>query len=453
MKFTRRDACKLMAAPLAAQTSRGIDRRQLVGRHNVALTSVDTSSPLTVGNGEFAFTADVTGLQTLSALYQERGNPLCTQSQWGWHSFPNTTGREPEDFRLTMLDAHGRKVGYAMSGSGQEQLYNWLRENPHRLHLGSVGFAAITENDLSAVQQKLDLWNGIIESRFQLRGETVSVVTCCHPELDLLVVRVESPLQLDIEFGFPYGSPHMEATDWSAADKHRSVLSAKAGREVEILRELDRDRYQMRLAWEGDAKLVQQAPHKFVLHPASGTRQISFVAQFSAKPSEHALPTFAQSMNAARAHWNRFWSTGGAVDFAGSSDARAQELERRVVLSQYLTATQCAGSLPPQETGLTCNSWNGKFHLEMHWWHAAHFPLWGRTPLLEKSLAWYQSILPSARKKAEIQGYRGARWPKMTAPDGRDSPSPIGPLLIWQQAHILRFAEDCRRYGASREVL
>ena len=67
------------------------------------------------------------------------------------------------------------------------------------------------------------------------------------------------------------------------------------------------------------------------------------------------------------------------------------------MLSQYLTAIQCAGSMPPQETGLTVNSWYGKFHLEMHWWHAAYFALWNRTPLLEKSLGWYDGILPAAR--------------------------------------------------------
>ena len=50
----------------------------------------------------------------------------------------------------------------------------------------------------------------------------------------------------------------------------------------------------------------------------------------------------------------------------------------------YLMAIQCAGSLPPQETGLTFNSWYGKFHLEMHWWHGVHFPLWGRAELFEK---------------------------------------------------------------------
>jgi hypothetical protein len=124
-----------------------------------------------------------------------------------------------------------------------------------------------------------------------------------------------------------------------------------------------------------------------------------------------------------------------------------------VVLSQYVTAIQCSGSMPPQETGLTVNSWYGKFHLEMHWWHAAHFALWNRLPLLERSLDWYRQILPSARERARAQGYRGARWPKMVGPEGRDSPSPIGPLLIWQQPHPIFYAELCYQTRPQRRTL
>ena len=70
--------------------------------------------------------------------------------------------------------------------------------------------------------------------------------------------------------------------------------------------------------------------------------------------------------------------------------------------------------MPPQETGLTVNSWYGKFHLEMHWWHAAHFALWNRTPLLEKSLGWYDRILPAARSGSLARLRRSAM-----AEDGR----------------------------------
>jgi len=71
-----------------------IDRHEVVTRHNPVITSADPFSPLSVGNGEFAYTADITGLQTFPEVY-EKGIPLCTQSQWGWHTEPaaNESGR------------------------------------------------------------------------------------------------------------------------------------------------------------------------------------------------------------------------------------------------------------------------------------------------------------------------------------------------------------------------
>lgn len=41
----------------------------------------------------------------------------------------------------------------------------------------------------------------------------------------------------------------------------------------------------------------------------------------------------------------------------------------------------------------------------------------------------------------------------MTAPDGRDSPSPIGPLLIWQQPHPIFYAELCYSLRPTRATL
>jgi hypothetical protein len=57
-----------------------IDRRGLVTRHQPTLTTLDVESPLTVGNGEFAFTVDATGLQTFADLYDQT-IPLGTLSQ------------------------------------------------------------------------------------------------------------------------------------------------------------------------------------------------------------------------------------------------------------------------------------------------------------------------------------------------------------------------------------
>src|SRR5699024_7803318 len=62
--------------PGLRHTSRGlitmsqtIDRRELVGRHDVRVAGVDPASPLSVGNGDFACTVDLTGLQSIPEAY------------------------------------------------------------------------------------------------------------------------------------------------------------------------------------------------------------------------------------------------------------------------------------------------------------------------------------------------------------------------------------------------
>jgi hypothetical protein len=89
----------------------------------------------------------------------------------------------------------------------------------------------------------------------------------------------------------------------------------------------------------------------------------------------------------------------------------------------------------------------------MHWWHAAQFALWDRLPLLEKSLGYYREILPKARATAARQGYAGARWPKMTSPTGDESPSNVGPFLVWQQPHPVFYAELVYRAHPARATL
>src|SRR5262245_61566242 len=200
-----------------------IDLPALVARHNPLIRSIDPQSPLSLGNGEFAFTADITGLQTFPGAYQNHV-PLCTMSHWGWHSTP-LHGLDPNSLRLEEYDAHGRRVGYATSSAGQTEIYNWLRENPHRLHLGQIGLRLMLDNgrevqlsDISSVEQKLDLWSGLLTSRFTVAGKPVTVRTAVHPAVDLLAFVVETPLiaegRVAARFTFPYGDPGMQAANW-----------------------------------------------------------------------------------------------------------------------------------------------------------------------------------------------------------------------------------------------
>lgn len=388
-----------------------IDRRALVARHTITVIEPDLGSPLSVGNGEFAFTADPTGLQTFI--------PYGTQAQWAWHTMPN-----PEAFTLPDAFSDYDGVSYPDLHQGHPA-GTWLHANPQRLHLGrlALDLGEARLSDLKGTRQTLDLWTGLLTSEFTLYGKPYLVETVCHPERDLLAVRVAGGAAITLSF--PYASDGWHTTaDWDSPARHTTL--AEGGL---LTRVLDEDRYHVTIP-EGE----RTGEHEFRFEGPD------LVIAFTKEPD---LPGFDEVKAAAAAHWERFWSTGGAVAFEGPPQAR--ELERRVVLSQYLTAVHCAGSMPPQETGLMQNSWSGKFHLEMHWWHAAHFALWGRAHLLERSLGWYGAIMPAAGETARRQGYDGVRWPKQVGPDGRESPSPIGAFILWQQPHPIYFAELVRR--------
>lgn len=436
------------AAEAAAQSgpAAGIDRRALVTRHNVVLRHPDAWAPLTVGNGEFAFTADITGLQTFPEFYRA-SIPLATQSQWGWHSFPNPAGYRLED-TFELFDTWGRGVAYPTNT--RTAAAEWLRQNPHRLSLVRIGLhfprgATVRVEELRDIEQRLDLWSGILESRFTVGVERYRVRTMVHPRLDLLLVRVArsgrapGPAAIVIEFPYASGVHTGDPADWNHPGRHTTRVARSSATEAEFRRTLDADHYFARAAWSRPGRMREESAHRFVVE-FSG-HSLDFRMAFAAQKDPGRMPDPPEIEEEVQAHWRKFWTSGGAIDLSGSTDPRARELERRIVLSQYLTAIQCAGSMPPQETGLTFNSWYGKFHLEMHWWHAAHFVLWGRPELLEKSLPWYRTIAPQARQTAARQGYRGLRWPKMTDPAGRESPSAIGPLLIWQQPHLIHMLE------------
>jgi len=439
-----------------------IDRFELVHRHNVKINQVNAFSPLSVGNGRFAFTADITGLQSFPESYTN-GIPLTTMAEWGWHAFPNTQGYQLSD-TFVEVNTYGRKVLY--NRNQKNEAANYLRANPHQITLGLVGLILTKENGTSAkandiqnISQELDLWKGLLKSRFEVEGHPVTVITCVHPNRDQIAVRIQSSLiregRLSLSLRFPYaaGTWGNDPADWESPDKHKTTITRQSAAQVIFDRTMDKKQYVCYAFFSEGTQLDQTAKHHYQLLPPEENEVFDCSIAFAPTKTEQIFDDVTTVQRECAAYWKNFWMTGGAIDLSHSKDTRWKELERRIVLSQYLTAIQSAQKYPPQETGLTCNSWFGKFHLEMHWWHGVHFALWDRLPMLQRSLGWYEDILPAARSIAERQGYEGVRWPKMTNPKGQDSPSGVGPMLIWQQPHPIYYAELVYRQKPTARTL
>ena len=270
--------------------------------------------------------------------------------------------------------------------------------------------------DLTDIQQYLDLWTGILDSRFLLEGLPVSVRSCCHNEMDLLAVHVESPLLADgslrVRLAFPYASPDVDMADWTSDDRHRTECRID-GRRADLARTLDETRYHVRLGWSEGTFEPRRRP-EFLLTGAKSDR-LEFACLFSADPHRGELPGVTEALRASADHWRTFWGQGAPSTCPGAATRagrRAGTPHRAVAVHHRPPLRR---PMPSQETGLLFNSWYGKFHLEMHWWHAAHFALWDRFALLRAQPRLSTSGSCRVARETAAAGLRG----RALAEDGR----------------------------------
>jgi len=459
-----------------------INRQAVVSRNNPVITEADPLASLTVGNGHFATTVDVTGLQSFPFDY-EAGVPLTAMSDWGWHKFENTSALMRSESEKSFDLGHGHQEVYAVEykqksvvGSSPADSIaslrrvaatDYFRVNPHRLNLGAIGLdmkhadgSKVELNDLTDIRQELQPYDGKIESHLAVDGFPVDVTTAALQDRDAVIYRIKTPLLKDgramvsIRLPYPTGQHADAASDWTKPERHTSRIIDSGASYAVIEHSLDSTRYYITLHWEGNATLTERAPHDFAL--TTNADVLSFKAIYSPVRGDAVATSlvFDQELRAIIRAWNRWWQQGAIVDFSQCTDPRAKELERRVVLSQYLTQVNCANAQPPQETGLTYNSWFGRPHLEMTWWHMGDFALWNRPEVVAQVLDWYNRVAyPEAKKIAQRQGFRGIRWMKMTDPWAGEAPSNTGSFLIWQQPHYIYMAEEMYRNDPSAKTL
>ncbi len=452
----------LVVAGLSTVTSRAespapIDRRALVARHRIVWDKPNGTIPL--GNGEFCFNADATGLQTFA------GNSL---AHWGWHSFPLPAGLTAASVPSTGTFQQGRNRGPDEFPPETEALRGWMFDNPHIMNLGRLRLMhadgrAVMPAEITSIDRSLNLWTGLHTARYQLAGTDVKVETCVHPSLDMVAVHIESPLvasgELQVVLDCPY--PTLNNSEWignfSRTEGHATATVRQSGQRIDFLRTVDAETYRVALEVGPECVLQSQtspAANGLLRVSAQGAPAMSLVCAFYGTDLPDHLPTFASTKEACAAHWEAHWTSGGAIDLSGSSDPRWRELERRIVLSQYLMAAMASGSFPTSENGLVgIDPWRGQFHMEMLWWHLAHYGLWDRWHQAEEALGCYRRFTPSAAALATQLGYRGLQWPKSVGPEGRSAPWIGNQVLLWKQPHPIFMAELEYRLRPTRATL
>jgi len=248
---------------LAAQL---INREAVVKRHNVVVNRIDSLSSLTIGNANFAFTVDATGMQSFPDSYAN-GVPLGTQSVWGWHSFPNVEGLKIEEAQK-IYELEGRSISYTVQLKEPERnrkAVEYFRVNPHRLQLGNIGLeikkkdgSIAKPGDISNISQGLDLWTGEITSSFIVDGIPVKVVTVCHQDQDVVAFRIESLLirenriRVRIRIPYPNGQFKDVGNQWESNGKQSIVFnSSESG--ASIVRTIDSLQTHIAIRWAGKA--------------------------------------------------------------------------------------------------------------------------------------------------------------------------------------------------------
>uniref|UniRef100_D8QLA6 Glycoside hydrolase family 65 protein n=1 Tax=Schizophyllum commune (strain H4-8 / FGSC 9210) TaxID=578458 RepID=D8QLA6_SCHCM len=375
-----------------------IDRRSIVSRYNPVRNVSSTSTPVQVGNGNFAFGMDVTGLQTFQ--------PFAILSSWGWKndSLPDgTTEADVERYHGASWLDHGRPVEYDFGGE-PTAIEQWLIANPNRVNLGRIGLAFfddagalltnVSEADLTSLRQELNLWTGIAQSEYEWAGAEVRVTTSCADRADAVVITVSSPLlaagRLGVFFDFPWtdGTNKFSAPFvgvYNATDKHTTTLRTVDDHRSDLTHELGSSTFLTSIESQENITITRDSPnaHRYTLTSQDGTENLVLVVTFSRDIERSLAPEVDFSHNASAMAWEDYWTQSGFVDvISGSSDEHADELQRRIILSRYLVrVNEAPDASGPQESGLVNNGWYGEVSTVVRatadwmasyaWWNAS----------------------------------------------------------------------------------
>lgn len=369
-------------------------------KYNLKFNHIDSKNPVTIGNGDFAITLDQTGTQSLYEIYKDIS--LSTMSNKNWFY------KDKKDIKPSYVDGKA----YMLFNLDNDPNYQINRQYPFKYSFMQIllydNDKLIDINNIKDVKQELDLYKGIVTSSFNYKEKINKTTSFIYQDHDEFNFKLQSDnLNLALKFNYP--------------------SYTKNGYRLDILPNVLVKEDRITLLYDDKNSL------SFKLKSSSNYQIVENTLIF-----DDNNVSFSLALDEIKEGklLDEFWKCDNGIIIDN------EELVKKMVLSKYLLHVNSTGIYPPQESGLTYNCWNSKFHLEMHLIHSLWNIYNNHVGDLVKSFDYYLSIMPSSLKRASLNGYKGLRFPKMTGPDGEDSPSNIGPLLIWQAPHILFMLQE-----------
>ncbi len=279
-------------------------------------------------------------------------------------------------------------------------------------------------------------------------GAPVEVETSVHPDRDILIVRLKSQLladgRLGVDLKFPGVSHNLnpDPADWAhpgvafdAGDRAqcRPASRSRASSTTRATRCASRP--------IASSTIATPATHAYRL-TSPGSTQITLLVEFAAATPPAPMPAAEDARAAVANWWENFWMHGGVVDFTGSKHPKAQraraphrdvavphggELRRAAFRRRKRACSPTAGTAssisrctPGTRRTSPC----------------------GAGPSCSSAACRGISRISTRRRRAPRRmGVKGAWWPKMVGPEGRESPSTVNPFIMWQQPHPIYLAE------------
>ncbi|KAF4960216.1 hypothetical protein FGADI_1236 [Fusarium gaditjirri] len=300
------------------------------------------TTPLQVGNGNFAFSVDTTGMQTYLHFN--------TMSRWTWHNDTEPPGEPVNAYIGVSKETHGRNVSYDLPDPNLPDIPQWLLGNSNRINLGRIGLRfnddTLSSSSISNTYQELDLWHGTIISTFMINDAKGKVMTQGNFESDAVVFTIDPELiewgKPKVELDFPYPPVHTTKHKnevfvgvYDFPTNHSTKLSTDLKIYLAYIYHNPGDKYYVNLRWPKKELLelrrldlqgsTKPTAHRYVLSSRHGNT-IAFMAHFSPDKRVLDLPSTIDRRN--RAGWQDYWRQGGFVDLTESTNPNATELQR-----------------------------------------------------------------------------------------------------------------------------